>query len=75
MKLSEVDVFQEAGATRKPGHVLYSKPHKALIVECAGSTWISVKEVGIQGKKSMKAADFYNGFISKLPDQSQACFQ
>ncbi|ENN73827.1 methionyl-tRNA formyltransferase, mitochondrial [Dendroctonus ponderosae] len=75
VKLSDIAMFQASGTTKKPGHVYYSKPHKALIVECAGSTWISVKEVGVQGKKTMKAADFYNGFISKLPDQSLACFQ
>lgn len=74
IKLLDVSVWLEPRQATKPGFVEYSRKNKVLIVECAGDTWISVKQVGVQGKKVMNAADFYNGFISKLDKNTDGCF-
>lgn len=48
----------------KPGSVVYDKQHKTLQIQCADGNWITVKTIGLPGKR-MSAADFNNGFISK----------
>ncbi|XP_066139327.1 methionyl-tRNA formyltransferase, mitochondrial [Euwallacea fornicatus] len=76
VRLFDINIFSDA--TRKcvqPGYVEYNRTHKLLIVECANLSWISVKRVGVHGKRIMGAADFYNGFISKIDKNTICCFQ
>lgn len=75
IKLFDIAIWPEIRECRSPGYVEYSRKHKLLIVECANKTWISVQRVGVQGKKVMSAADFYNGFISKLDKNTIACYR
>ncbi|KAJ8973023.1 hypothetical protein NQ317_012628 [Molorchus minor] len=49
----------------RPGFVKFHK--KMLIVLCSVRTCISVKRVGVFGKKVMSASDFNNGYIKKEP--------
>ncbi|XP_076749431.1 methionyl-tRNA formyltransferase, mitochondrial-like [Xylocopa sonorina] len=47
-----------------PGMVIYHKKSKTLIIKCKDESFVSVKKIAVQGKPSMTALDFYNGFIS-----------
>ncbi|CAG9854019.1 unnamed protein product [Phyllotreta striolata] len=69
VKLSGIKVNDEVGdiEDQKPGCVSYSKMTKRLNVICADKTIISVDSVSVLGKKVMSAADFHNGFLSKVP--------
>ncbi|KAL1500935.1 hypothetical protein ABEB36_006351 [Hypothenemus hampei] len=66
VKLFETLELKEERTSRKPGFVEFRKKDNVLLVECVFSTYITVKQVGVYGKKVMSARDFYNGFISKL---------
>ncbi|KAF3429378.1 hypothetical protein E2986_03187 [Frieseomelitta varia] len=48
----------------KPGIVIYNKKNKVLIIKCKENTFVSAKKITIQGKRTMSALDFYNGFMS-----------
>ncbi|CAG9769280.1 unnamed protein product [Ceutorhynchus assimilis] len=74
VKLFDAEIWPKDEEHRNPGFVVYSKKNKLLLIECANRTWISVKKVGVQGKKIMNAADFHNGFISKVPENTITCF-
>lgn len=50
-----------------PGYVEYNKTSNILRIICANESCISVKKVGVYGKKVMSAKDFYNGFLTKVP--------
>lgn len=52
-------------STAKPGYVIYDKSKRILKVKCADGKWISIKKVGVIGKKTMSATDFNNGYIKK----------
>lgn len=46
------------------GTVIYSKNNNALIIKCKENTFVSAKQITIQGKRTMSALSFYNGYIS-----------
>mgnify|MGYP004597576881 CR=1 FL=1 len=46
------------------GIVIYNKKNKVLIIKCKENTFVSAKKITIQGKRTMSALDFYNGFMS-----------
>uniref|UniRef100_D3TQJ7 Methionyl-tRNA formyltransferase, mitochondrial n=1 Tax=Glossina morsitans morsitans TaxID=37546 RepID=D3TQJ7_GLOMM len=50
----------------QPGSFVFSKELKCLLVLCAQRTHIEVHQLRLEGKKTMTAADFNNGFIKKL---------
>lgn len=49
-----------------PGYVEHQKSFKRLKIMCANNTSITVKQVGVFGKKIMTTTEFYNGFLSKV---------
>ncbi|XP_043590748.1 methionyl-tRNA formyltransferase, mitochondrial isoform X1 [Bombus pyrosoma] len=48
----------------EPGTVIYSKNNNALIIKCKENTFVSAKQITIQGKRTMSALNFCNGYIS-----------
>lgn len=65
MEYSTADV----GSTKPPGSVEYSKLDKCLKVICGNGCSVRVLNLGLESKKVMSAAEFYNGFLSKVKDQ------
>ncbi|XP_065367876.1 methionyl-tRNA formyltransferase, mitochondrial [Calliphora vicina] len=51
------------------GALEYCKERKCLQVKCAKDTFVEVFLLRIEGKKAMKAIDFNNGFLKKLPKE------
>jgi methionyl-tRNA formyltransferase len=49
-----------ASAISDPGRILIG-PAGALLVHCAGNTWLSLDEVQLEGKKRMMADEFLRG--------------
>lgn len=49
----------------RAGNVCYSKKNKSLIIVCRDSSLLSVKTLQVEGKKTISALDFNNGFIRK----------
>lgn len=49
-----------------PGFVKYDKKLQRLLIYCSDNKCISVKNVGLSGKKPMTAKDFNNGYIKKV---------
>lgn len=48
-----------------PGLVIYDKKNEQILVCCAEHTFISVRRIGIVGKKPMTAKEFNNGYVKK----------
>lgn len=48
-----------------PGCVYYDKSEKVIKVKCADGQWVSVKRIGVPGKRKMSATDFKNGYHLK----------
>lgn len=60
-------------ADAEPGSISYCKAAKTLFVKCQDSCFVGVKKLSI-GKKKMSAADFHNGFLSKV-ESSEKIFK
>jgi methionyl-tRNA formyltransferase len=60
---------------RPAGTIEYNKSTHCLQVSCAGPDQrrVSISKLSIGKKKAMSAADFYNGFLSKVPVEAR-CF-
>lgn len=56
-----------------PGLVKYCKRSKTLEIQCSDGNWITVKNVGVPGRRIMSAADFNNGFLSKITENLRIC--
>lgn len=66
VNLSEVSCSVNTDfSDKRPGYVVYDKAEKLVKVLCVDGKWISVKSVGVKGKRTMSAADFNNGYIKK----------
>lgn len=70
VKLHDINFSERCSANidfsdKRPGYVVYDKSEKLVKVLCADRKWISVKSVGVKGKRTMSAADFNNGYIKK----------
>lgn len=50
----------------RPGSAEYDKATKTLHVQCIDGRSIQIKQLGIEGKRSMSAEDFNNGFLKKV---------
>lgn len=46
------------------GTVIYNKKNNALVIKCKENTFVSAKQIAVQGKSTMSALDFFNGYIS-----------
>lgn len=80
VKFKEIDLKShgnsecESSLMKSPGCIEYDKLSKCLRVYCCDGSFIRVKKLGLEGKKSeMSAADFNNGFLKKV-DRTQRCF-
>lgn len=79
VKIKEIDVQSDecehsSGVSLSPGYIEYDKMNKCLRVYCCDGSFIRVKKLGLEGKKSeMSAADFNNGFLKKV-DRTQRYF-
>jgi methionyl-tRNA formyltransferase len=52
-----------------PGFVDYDKQRKVLKILCSDFQFITVKKVGVLGKRVMTSGDFHNGYVKKeAPD-------
>lgn len=75
LDLSESDVKNaEANSINRPGYVEYDKTNKCLRVYCSDGRCIRIKQLILEGKPVMTAADFNNGFLKKV-DQTQRIFK
>lgn len=72
LSLSSDDQF-ECEPAKTPGCVEYDKTNKYLRVYCSDGKLICVKQLSLEGKSVMTAADFNNGFLKKV-DQTQRFF-
>lgn len=57
-------------STMPSGSVEYSKLDKCLKVICGNGGSVRILNLGLEGKKIMSAAEFYNGFLSKVKDKN-----
>lgn len=60
---------------QKCGTVEYIKAGKYLKITCVDGQYIAVHRLGIGGRKTMSASDFNNGFIKKVQQINDRCFQ
>lgn len=51
-----------------PGRAVFCKKSKKLLVMCADSNFIEIRQLTIGKKKAMSAADFNNGFLRKCSE-------
>ncbi|KAJ6638536.1 Methionyl-tRNA formyltransferase, mitochondrial [Pseudolycoriella hygida] len=65
MILSTTDATND----KPPGTVEYVKLNKCLKVTCGNGSSVRVMKLGLEGKKVMTAAEFYNGFLNKFPEK------
>lgn len=56
-----------------PGNVEFDRNNKCLRVYCIDGKYIRIKCISMEGKHSMTAADFNNGFLKKV-DPSDRTF-
>lgn len=61
-----LDSYESIDKSR-PGNVCFSKKYRQLIVVCSNLTLISVKNLQVEGKRTISALDFNNGFMKKRP--------
>lgn len=81
VKIKEIDLQSEENvecesnvSILSPGRVEYDKSKTCLRVYCCDGSFIRVRRLGLEGKKSeMSAADFNNGFLKKV-DRAQRYF-
>lgn len=79
VKIKEIGLNSHENANKSnvimaPGRIEYDKSNKCLRVYCSDGSFIHVKKLGLEGKKSeMSAADFNNGFLKKV-DLAQRYF-
>lgn len=66
VELETVDEYENIDKSRV-GNVCFSKKHQCLIIVCSCSSLLSVKTLQVEGKKTIRALDFNNGFIQKRP--------
>ncbi|KAB0790244.1 hypothetical protein PPYR_15420 [Photinus pyralis] len=57
----------------RPGLIRYCKQSKSLEIQCSDGNWIMVTHVGVPGRRMMSAADFNNGFLSKVSENFRIC--
>lgn len=65
----------EEALNSKPGHLLFCKRSKKLLVKCADQNYIEIKQLAIGKKKAMSAVDFNNGFLKKCKEPESRHFQ
>lgn len=65
VKLIEIKISSDAVSTEPPGTIEYFKIERYLKVICGNGRSICVHRLGLEGKKVMTAAEFYNGFLGK----------
>lgn len=81
VKIKEIDLQStpnvdkaSAHVIMSPGRIEYDRSNKCLRVWCSDGSFIRVKKLGLEGKKSeMTALDFSNGFLKKV-DRTQRYF-
>lgn len=80
VKIKEIDLASvdrvecESSVIMPPGRIEYDKLNKCLRVYCCDGSFIRVKKLGLEGKKSeMSASDFNNGFLKKV-DRAERYF-
>lgn len=77
VKIKELDLSSdnkdEFNLGKLPGSVEYDKANKCLLVYCADGKTIRIKQLALEGKSTMTAADFNNGFLKKV-DTTQRFF-
>lgn len=73
VKIKEIDIQSneecvlQSDIRSSPGRIEYDKLNKCLRVYCCDGSFIRLKKLGLEGKKSeMSAADFNNGFLKKV---------
>lgn len=66
LTLSKSDVVR----IEPPGTVEYIKLDKCIRVFCGNGSSVCVYKLALEGKKTMSAADFYNGFFTKCKDKN-----
>lgn len=70
VKIRELDlsdqVAGEANTKKLPGCIEYDKVNKCLRVYCSDGHFIRIKQLILEGKPVMTAADFNNGFLKKV---------
>lgn len=77
VKIRELDLSSDI--TEKPnpkklsGCIEYDKDNKCLRVYCSDGHFIRIKQLVLEGKSVMTAADFNNGFLKKV-DPTQRFF-
>lgn len=70
VKIREIDLSSDI--TEKPnseklsGCIEYDKANKCLRVYCSDGHFIRIKQLVLEGKSVMTAADFNNGFLKKV---------
>lgn len=57
-----------------PGLVEYSRRRCLLRIQCSDGQWVCVNTVLVSGKKTLSASQFYNGFLSKVPNSLERRF-
>lgn len=81
VKIKEIDLRSNENVDNEsnvsillPGRIEYDKLNGCLRVYCCDGSYIRVKKLSLEGKKSeMSAADFNNGFLKKV-DRAQRYF-
>lgn len=58
----------ETNSNLLPGRAVFCKKSKKLLVMCADSNFIEIRQLTIGKKKAMSAADFNNGFLRKCSE-------
>lgn len=64
----------KTGGSILPGLVEYSRRRSLLRIQCRDGRWICVNSVTVSGKKTQSAADFHNGYISKIKNSLERKF-
>lgn len=77
VKIKELDLFRDTTDQPKSdkiaGCIEYDKSNKCLRVYCSDGHFIQIKQLVLEGRPAMTAADFNNGFLKKV-DATQRFF-
>ena len=65
------DKPDEEAANYQPGHLLFCRKSKRLLVKCADENYVEIKQLSIGKKKAMSAVDFNNGFLKKCKESER----
>lgn len=69
VKIKEIDLSsdnEQVFSLKVPGTVEYDKVNKCLRVYCSDGYIVRIKRLSLEGKSTMNAADFDNGFLKKV---------